>query len=84
MDSVCVMHRETGPERVLTLKTAFLVAIILVRWVSELLALSLAMELCTIQEDRITLNTDPSLLPKVNSSFHRPQSIVLLSQSCTP
>ena len=60
-----------------TLKTAFLVAIASARRVSDLQALSIREPFPTVFDDRIILRTDPSFLPKVASTFHRTQDIIL-------
>ncbi|XP_068128003.1 uncharacterized protein [Hyperolius riggenbachi] len=67
------------PDKFLTLKTAFLLAITTARRVSELQALSIKPPYCTISEDRITLRPDFAFLPKVTSKFHRSQEIFLPS-----
>lgn len=56
----------------------FLVAIT-VRRMSELGVLSIKPKLCIFQKDKMTLRTDPTFWPKVNSWFHRSQEIVLPS-----
>lgn len=72
------------PLKILTLKVAFLVAIASARWVSELAAMSTAKELCSIQEDRVTLSTNPTFLPRVNPSFLKSQQIILPSFCTKP
>ncbi|XP_039190192.1 uncharacterized protein LOC120304105 [Crotalus tigris] len=58
-------------------KVAVLIAVTLVRRVSELAALSVREDLCTFHQDRVVLRLDPSFIPKVNTLFHRAQEIVL-------
>ncbi|XP_040197924.1 uncharacterized protein LOC120930813 [Rana temporaria] len=70
--------------KLLTLKTIFLVAITSARRVSELQALSVREPFLTILEDRVVLKTDPGFLPKVASTFHRSQDIVLPSFCSSP
>ncbi|XP_077343459.1 uncharacterized protein LOC143988068 [Lithobates pipiens] len=87
-DLSLVLQSLTGPPfeplkecflRELTLKTVFLVAVTTARRVSEMEALSVRAPFCVILPDRIVLKTDPAFLPKVASSFHRSQEIVLPS-----
>ncbi|XP_077340446.1 uncharacterized protein LOC143984042 [Lithobates pipiens] len=87
-DLSLVLQSLTGPPfeplkecflRELTLKTVFLVAVTTARRVSEMEALSVRAPFCVIFPDRIVLKTDPAFLPKVASSFHRSQEIVLPS-----
>ncbi|XP_068103054.1 uncharacterized protein [Hyperolius riggenbachi] len=66
-------------DKLLTLKTAFLLAITTARRIGELQALSINEPYCVISEDRITLRLDVSFLPKVSSKFHRSQEIFLPS-----
>ncbi|XP_068133643.1 uncharacterized protein [Hyperolius riggenbachi] len=66
-------------EKLLTLKTAFLLAISSARRVGEIQALSIAEPYCIISEDRVTLKLDAAFLPKVCSRFHRSQEIYLPS-----
>ncbi|XP_070597157.1 histone deacetylase 7 isoform X17 [Erythrolamprus reginae] len=65
------------PLRLLSLKTAFLVAITSARRVSELAALSVRPDLCIFYPDRVVLRLDPSFIPKVNSEFHKKQELIL-------
>lgn len=65
--------------RLITFKTVLLVAITSARRVSEIQALSVREPFLQILEDRVILKKDPGFLPKVASSFHRSQDIVLLS-----
>ncbi|XP_015675314.1 heparan sulfate 2-O-sulfotransferase 1 [Protobothrops mucrosquamatus] len=58
-------------------KVAFLVAITSARRISELAALSVRKDLCFFRSDRVVLRLDPTFIPKVNSTFHRNQDIVL-------
>ncbi|XP_068094727.1 uncharacterized protein [Hyperolius riggenbachi] len=66
-------------EKLLTLKTAFLLAIATARRVGEIQAFSIAEPYCIISEDKITLKLDSTFLPKVCTSFHRSQEIFLPS-----
>ncbi|XP_068121256.1 uncharacterized protein [Hyperolius riggenbachi] len=66
-------------DKLLTIKTAFLLAITSARRVGELQALSILEPYCVISDDRITLRLDTSFLPKVVSKFHRSQEIFLPS-----
>lgn len=68
-----------APIKFLTLKTAFLVAITSARRIGELSALVTSPPYTRILEDRIILRPDPAFLPKVVSSFHRDQEIILPS-----
>ncbi|XP_060549247.1 uncharacterized protein LOC132712297 [Pantherophis guttatus] len=63
--------------RFLSLKVAFLVAITSSRRISELAALSVRSDLCIFHADRVVLRLDPAFVPKVNSTFHRAQELVL-------
>lgn len=54
-------------------------AITTARRVSDLQVLSVQEPFLSIFEDRIVLRVDPSFLPKVSSTFHRIQEIVLPS-----
>lgn len=65
--------------RNLTLKTIFLVAIASARCVGDLQALSVMEPFLLVFEGQIVLRVDPSFLPKVSSTFHRTQEIVLPS-----
>lgn len=69
----------TCPLKELSLKTVFLVGIMLSRRVSEMAVFSVAKELCMFQEDRVMFRLDPSFLPKVNSFFHRAEEVVMPS-----
>lgn len=55
----------------------FLVAITTARRVSELEALSIRAPFFQVFPDRLIFKTDPAFLPKVASSFHRGQEIIL-------
>lgn len=55
----------------------FLIAMTSTRWISELAALSICQDLCIIPSDRVVLQMDPTFIPKVNSTFHRSQELVL-------
>lgn len=61
----------------LSFKVAFLIAITSARRISELAALSVCQDLCIIHSDRVFLRLDPTFIPKVNSTFHRSQELVL-------
>ncbi|XP_034290509.1 uncharacterized protein LOC117675694 [Pantherophis guttatus] len=61
----------------LSFKAAFLVAITSARRISELAALSVRQDLCIIHPDRVILRLDPAFIPKINSTFHRSQEIIL-------
>ncbi|XP_070583499.1 uncharacterized protein [Erythrolamprus reginae] len=65
------------PLQLLSIKTAFLVAITSARRVSELSALSVRPDLCIFYPDRVVLRLDPSFIPKVNTEFHRKQELIL-------
>lgn len=52
-------------------------SILCCNYVSELQTLSIREPFLTNFEDREVLRRDPGFLPKVASSFHRPQDIVL-------
>lgn len=67
------------PLKLLTLKAAFLVAITTARRVGEISALVINQPYMQILEDRIILKPDPAFLPKVVSSFHKSQEIILPS-----
>lgn len=77
-------EREDLPLKWLTLKTAFLVAILTSRSISELQALSIMEPYLEIFEDRLVVCTDPGFLPRVSSRFHREQEIVLPSFCAYP
>lgn len=68
--------REVGL-RYLSYKVSFLVAITLARRISELAALSTRPDLCIFHTDQVVLRLDLSFIPKVNSTFHRAQELVL-------
>ncbi|XP_070582571.1 uncharacterized protein [Erythrolamprus reginae] len=85
-DLSLVLKALTGPPfeplrsialRLLTIKTAFLVAITSARRVSDISALSIRPDLCIFYPDRLVLRLDPTFIPKINSLFHRKQEIVL-------
>ncbi|XP_034278399.1 uncharacterized protein LOC117668538 [Pantherophis guttatus] len=63
--------------RLLTCKVAFLVAITSARRISELAALSIREDLCVFHADRVVLRLDPTFVPKVNTTFHRMQELIL-------
>lgn len=65
--------------KLLTLKAAFLVAITTARRIGEISALVINQPYMQILDDRIILKPDPAFLPKVVSSFHRDQEIILPS-----
>ncbi|XP_078514164.1 uncharacterized protein LOC144773171 [Lissotriton helveticus] len=65
--------------KMLTMKTAFLVAITSLRRVSELQALTLQELYIQIHNDRVVMSTDPHSMPKVVSKFHMNQSIQIPS-----
>ncbi|XP_078522268.1 uncharacterized protein LOC144791469 [Lissotriton helveticus] len=65
--------------QMLTMKTAFLVAITSLRRVSELQALTLQEPYIQIHSDRVVMRTDPHFMPKVVSRFHMNQSIQIPS-----
>lgn len=65
------------PLRVLSFKVLFLVAITSARWVSELSALSIHSQLCIVHKDRVVLRPDPFFVPKINTTFHRAQELIL-------
>ncbi|XP_078500130.1 uncharacterized protein LOC144755257 [Lissotriton helveticus] len=71
------MHKATL--QMLTLKTAFLVAITSLRRVSELQALTLQEPYIQIHNDRVVMRTDPHFMPKVVSKFHINQTIQIPS-----
>lgn len=68
-----------SPSILLTDSDGLLVGIMSARRVSELAALSISRELCMFQEDSVVVHTDSFFLPKVKSTFHRSQEIVLPS-----
>ncbi|XP_069585448.1 uncharacterized protein [Ranitomeya imitator] len=61
----------------ISLKTVLLVALVSARRVSDLHALSIDPPFFVVTSDRILLKTDPCYLPKVASTFHRSQEILL-------
>ena len=65
--------------RLITLKTVFLIAMTTARSLSELQALSIREPYMQVLEDRVILRTDQSFVPKVASSFHKSQDIILPS-----
>ncbi|XP_071982985.1 uncharacterized protein [Engystomops pustulosus] len=65
--------------RSLTLKLTFLIAITSARRLKEIQALSLREPYLRVLEDRVILTLDKTFAPKVSSSFHRNQEIVLPS-----
>lgn len=69
----------TCPLKELTFKTVFLIGITSARRVSELRALSTHKELCVFHADKVVLRPDPAFVPKVNSTFHRSEDVVLPS-----
>lgn len=75
---------EESSLRNLSLKTTFLLAITTARRVGEIQAFSSKPPYLTVLEDRIILKTQPSFLPKVVSSFHCQQEIVLPSFCSNP
>uniref|UniRef100_A0A803J3K6 Reverse transcriptase domain-containing protein n=1 Tax=Xenopus tropicalis TaxID=8364 RepID=A0A803J3K6_XENTR len=70
--------------KLLTWKTAFLVAISSARRVSEMGALSHKPPFCIFHQDKVVLRTVPSFRPKVASEFHLNQEIVLPSLCPNP
>ncbi|XP_073427930.1 uncharacterized protein [Dendrobates tinctorius] len=66
-------------DKVLTLKTALLVALTSARRVGDLHALSADPPYTQVMDDRVVLRLDPAYLPKVVSKFHRAQEIILPS-----
>ncbi|CAJ0968216.1 unnamed protein product [Ranitomeya imitator] len=67
------------PLSVLSWKVAFLVAITSIRRVSELAALSCCPPFLVIHQDKVVFRPPPSFLPKVVSTFHLNEDIVLPS-----
>ncbi|XP_026573034.1 uncharacterized protein LOC113447208, partial [Pseudonaja textilis] len=63
----------------LTFKVMFLVAITSARRISKIAALSVRKDLCIFHADQVVLRPDPTFLPKVNSTFHRAQELMLLN-----
>lgn len=74
---------EDSSDKNLTLKTALLLALVSARRVSEIQALSSIEPYCLIHLDKIILSPDPAFLPKVSSTFHRTQNIVIPSLPTT-
>ncbi|KAG8537393.1 hypothetical protein GDO81_024595 [Engystomops pustulosus] len=70
---------ETVKLRELTLKISFLIAITTARRVGEIQSLSIKEPYLRLCEDKIVLMLDKTFTPKVASSFHRNQEIVLPS-----
>ncbi|CAJ0928111.1 unnamed protein product [Ranitomeya imitator] len=68
----------------LSWKVAFLVAVTSIRRVSELAALSCQVPFLIFHQDKVVLRTSPSFLPKVVSSFHLNEDIVLPSLCPAP
>ncbi|CAJ0946475.1 unnamed protein product [Ranitomeya imitator] len=68
-----------SPLSVLSWKVAFLVAITSIRRVSELAALSCRPPFLVIHQDKVVFRPPPSFLPKVVSTFHLNEDIVLPS-----
>ncbi|CAJ0953829.1 unnamed protein product [Ranitomeya imitator] len=67
------------PLSVLSWKVTFLVAITSIRRVSELAALSCRPPFLVIHQDKVVFRLPPSFLPKVVSTFHLNEDIVLPS-----
>ncbi|ETE72999.1 hypothetical protein L345_01163, partial [Ophiophagus hannah] len=63
--------------RFLTIKVAFLIAIMSARRGLELAAHSVRADLCIFHHNRVVLRLDPTFVLKVNSLFHRAQELVL-------
>ncbi|KAE8618780.1 hypothetical protein XENTR_v10009500 [Xenopus tropicalis] len=61
----------------LTLKTVFLIAIASARRVSELAALSSKFPWLKFHQDKAVLRTNPSFIPKMATTFHLNQEIVI-------
>ncbi|KAG8597254.1 hypothetical protein GDO81_002223 [Engystomops pustulosus] len=70
---------ETFRLRELTLKLTFLIAITTARRLGEIQSLSIKEPYLKICEDKIVLMLDKAFTPKVASSFHRNQEIILPS-----
>lgn len=68
----------------LRMKVIFLVTVTSARRVSEIGALSIKNYLCVFRKETVVLTTDPILLPKVSSEFHRSQEISLPSFCTKP
>ncbi|XP_069613359.1 uncharacterized protein [Ranitomeya imitator] len=75
---------DTIPVKILSIKTALLVALTSARRVSDLQALSRHPPYMQVREDRVILKPDPLYLPKVASKFHRVQEVVLPSFCSNP
>ncbi|CAJ0940690.1 unnamed protein product [Ranitomeya imitator] len=67
------------PLSVLSWKVAFLVAVTSIRRVSELAALSCRAPFLAFHQDKVVLRPSPAFLPKVVSSFHLNEDIILPS-----
>ncbi|KAG8551665.1 hypothetical protein GDO81_004210 [Engystomops pustulosus] len=85
-DLSVVLNYLTGPPfepldskniKELTLKLTFLIAITSARRLGEIQALSIKEPYLKVSEDRITLMLDKNFIPKVSSSFHLSQEIIL-------
>lgn len=63
----------------LRMKTSFLVAVTSARRISELCALSCKSDLCIFHWNKVVLFTNPTVLRKIPSKFHRSQEIYLPS-----
>lgn len=63
--------------RHLSYKVSFLIAINSARRISELSVLLVRKDLCVFHRDRVVLQLDPAFIPKVNSTFHWAQELVL-------
>lgn len=74
----------TCPLRELSQKTAVLTGITSARRVSKLASFLVVKDLCSFQEDRVVLRTDPTFLPKVNSIFDLLEEVTLLSFRSNP
>ncbi|XP_060545984.1 uncharacterized protein LOC132711324 [Pantherophis guttatus] len=61
----------------LSFKVSFLVAITSTRHISELTSLSIRSDFCVFHKDRVVLRLEPAFIPKVNSTFHRAQELIL-------
>ncbi|XP_068121376.1 uncharacterized protein [Hyperolius riggenbachi] len=75
---------DSVPLKFLTLKVVFLVAITSARRIGDIQALSIKDPYMIIHSDKIVFRLDPSYLPKVSTSFHRTQDIVLPSFLASP
>ncbi|XP_069621778.1 uncharacterized protein [Ranitomeya imitator] len=65
------------PIKILSLKTALLVALTSARRISDSQALSIDPPFLLTFQDKLVLKPDPSYLPKVAKTFHRSQEIIL-------